>query len=487
MATLNVWNNFSKRKNSTKQPTGSADLSLDVKLKEDTSLANPSFIVTGDRFTANYAQYGGVYYYIDDIVSLHNGLCEIKCSKDVLATYKANIQAASLHVLYYSHNNTEICDKRLSTKTTKTVSKETGVFDTLGSGTGQNYAVALNVVGEDSCATYITDQATAKDILNNLDDWFNNTGSYSSTGSGIKDSNDSMFSWASVEDSLKSWMDETIFFWKQWFASGKVSDNLKSAYILPLPPTAFAGVTESIKLGKYDTQENALRLTDRIFSDGCTVSIPWQASDWRRNAPYHELYLYIPYIGLITLSPSDLMGDTSLNVSVSIDVPSGDAVFTVYTDTNRYIGQYTTNMAAAFAIGTSNIPLASMFNSIAGAGVEIGAALATGGAASVIGATTGNVANMGNLISGMPSCIGANAGGAILGLTSNVICYSIFHDTTVSPGSVSAVKGTPYNGVMSLSGVSGYVQTAGASVDLPGFGPDKDQVNSFLDGGIYIE
>lgn len=485
MSTITFYST-SKRHNSTLVPTAGSDYS--VELKGGSDLLDPVLLYhTASVPNASMFKFAGRYYFLTGIKSVRNDLWEISGHVDVLATYKSNIQAASPYVAYYTHNNTEISDKRLSTKTTKSTQIQTGAFDVLGNGTGTNFAVALNVVGDDACVTYITDQTNARELLNNLDEWFDNTGAYTSDGSGILDSSDPGFSWASVEDAIRSFFDETVYFWKQWFATGKAADNIRSAYILPLPVSAIGGYSDQIKLGKYDTHKNAIRISDRIFSDGATVSIPWQATDWRRNAPYHELYLYIPYIGLVTLSPSDLIGDSALNVSVSIDIPSGDAVFTVYTGTNRFIGQYTTNMAAAFAIGTSNIPPASMVNSVVQSGVEVGAAVATGGASAVIGASAGGIANMGNILSGMPTAIGANMGGAVLGVTDNIVCYSIFHDTTVSPGSVSAEKGTPYNGVLSLSGVSGYVQTIGASVAGSMTDTERQEINRLMDGGIFIE
>lgn len=494
MAILNLWKNFTKRKNSTKQPSGSADTSLtSVYLKEGTSLQAPVFVIKSNDFTYNYAQFNGTYYFIDDIVSLKNDLIELHCSRDLLATYKSAIQASSAFVLYYSHNNTEITDRRLSTKTTKTVVKKTGVFDTLGNGTGTNYAVALNCIGENACDTYILNQADARTILSNLDNWFDNSGDYdpgtgTKEGSWIPDLAQLLF--GTPAEAIESCMISTKAFWRQVFATGKASDNLRSAVMLPLPVSAIGGDTADIWLGKYNTGISATRIRDRIFSDGCSVDIPWPTNinDWRRNSPFTELYLYIPYIGIINLSPSDLIGDSSLNVSVSIDLTSGDAVFTVYTDTNRFIGQYNTNMAASFAIGTANVPVAQMFNSVLGAITTGAAAAATGGASQIIGAT-GNGLSLANIIAGTPTCIGSNSGGAVLGLTDNVVCYSIFHDTTVDPhgATLRAVKGEPFNGAMSLSGVSGYVQTAGASVSMAAFGNDKDIVNNYLDGGIYIE
>ena len=261
MASLTAYAGFSKRKNSTKQPTG-AGTAITCTLKDDTSMVQPTFILAGNNFTYNYVAFAGRYYYVDDVVSLHNGLCEVQCNIDVLATYKSAIQATTAYVLYYNHNQTEISDKRLTTKTTKTVDLNTGAFDTLGNGTGTNYAVVLNTIGYDACDSFVTDQATARGILSNLDNWFGDPGS---TGSGIKPLSDGIFDWSNTAEAIKSFCQETLFFWRQWFATGKASDNLRSAYVLPLPVSAIGGYTENIILGQYDTGVSATRVNDRIF------------------------------------------------------------------------------------------------------------------------------------------------------------------------------------------------------------------------------
>ena len=57
MATLELWKNFEKRKNSTKQPTGAADASKSVTLKDGTSIEQPVFIIQTNDFTYNYAKF----------------------------------------------------------------------------------------------------------------------------------------------------------------------------------------------------------------------------------------------------------------------------------------------------------------------------------------------------------------------------------------------------------------------------------------------
>lgn len=67
----------------------------DVILKDDVSILKPVFKVRDVRsiITYNYLYCPDLqrYYFIDDIVSVHNDLWEISCHVDVLETYKNSI------------------------------------------------------------------------------------------------------------------------------------------------------------------------------------------------------------------------------------------------------------------------------------------------------------------------------------------------------------------------------------------------------------
>lgn len=473
MATAYAWSGFSKRKNSTKQP-GTAGTTITLNLKDDTSMVQPTFVLAGNNFVYNYIQFAGRYYYVDDVVSLHNGLCEVQCNIDVLATYKSAIQAASAYVLYYTHNNTEITDHRLSAKTTQTTDSENGTFDYFGVG----FTHVLTTVGENHVNSYKLNLSEIKDIVsttffNSLDQELSNVPAIDTTSVETAISDAGRF----VVDLFKSAAIASTYV-------GKITDCIRNCYVLPIDPASWGGTLESVYLGKCDTGKDGyvLGAMDRVLHDSATVAIPWQATDWRRNAPYHEIYLYIPAIGLTTISPSDVIGENYLYVDVEVDKLSGDAIFNVGT-ASKVLAQYTTNVAVNFPIGANNIDPAR-------------AAMAVGNMASAIasgnlGLTVAEGLGLANAIQPQAMSIGSNGGGAFLGLVSfqgkKVYCFTVFHDTTVDPSSVSAIKGTPYNGVMSLSGVSGYVQTSGASVDIAGYGNEKDMVNNYLNGGIYIE
>lgn len=107
----------------------------------------------------------GRYYKITDIRSVRQSIIEVSGTVDVLATWKSNIQATSAFVAYDTTANTEITDRRLSTKTTTTRTENTG---TAGDMLGRGYCVAINTVGESACATYIMEMSDATELLDTL-------------------------------------------------------------------------------------------------------------------------------------------------------------------------------------------------------------------------------------------------------------------------------------------------------------------------------
>lgn len=462
---------YSKRHNSTGTPTGGTV--IDVQLKDGCDILAPVFTLNYSGIpTFNYISFGGRYYFVTGIRSVRNDLWEVSAKVDVLGTWKSAITGSSQYVLFYSHNNTEISDKRLSTKTTQVTQSENGAFSYFGKGT----VYVLSVVGKDSVAQYEITLADLKDIVSQtfLDTLQNQI---DATPLPLTDS---LVDFAQyITDLLKN---EALTF----TYVGKITDCIRNCYALPITSGAWGGSLETIYIGKASSGKDGYVLgnNERILSDSATVNIPWQASDWRRNAPYHEIYLYIPCIGLTTISPSDVIGETALHVDLTLDKISGDVIINVGT-TSKVLAQYTTNVAVNYPVGMSNVDPAGAITSVAGA---IGAL--SGAVNPAIGAA---VAGLGltNIIQPQPESIGSNGGGAFLGLVGytgyKVYCFTIFHDTSVTPSSVSAVKGTPYNGVLSLSGVSGYVQTMGASVAGNMTDTEREEINGLMDGGIYIE
>lgn len=464
-----------KRHNSTLVPTGGTSVTLTLKGGSD--LIDPVFLYNGSGVPAwSMVSFEGRYYFVTGIKSVRNNLWEISGHVDVLATYKANIQAMSPYVLYYTHNNTQITDHRLSVKTNQSTQSASDSFSYFGVG----YTNVLSVIGKDHVAQFKLNFSDIKQIISQT--FFDSLDQEMSNVSPIDTT--------SVEDAISDAgrflveLLETAALAATY--TGKLADCIRNCYILPMDPSAWGGSLERVYIGKCDTGVYGYELpqTGRILHDSATVSIPWQASDWRRNAPYHEIYLYLPCIGLTTISPSDVMGESNLHIELTLDKISGDVIINVGT-TSAVLAQYTTNVAVNYPVGSSKVNPANAITSIGGAAGAVAAGMNPAVAAAVAGL------GIANAIQPQAMSIGSNGGGAFLGLTGfsgkKVYCFTIFHDTTVSPSSVSAEKGTPHNGVLALTSVLGYVQTMGASVSGSMTDAEREEINSLMDGGIYIE
>lgn len=89
---MTFYSNFSKRVNSTKQPTDGT--TYDVVFKGDFSILGSTVnLQVGFDIAKNFtmAKYGNTYFNITNVVSISNSLVEISLEIDVLATYKSEI------------------------------------------------------------------------------------------------------------------------------------------------------------------------------------------------------------------------------------------------------------------------------------------------------------------------------------------------------------------------------------------------------------
>lgn len=468
---------FSKRQNSTAVPDHNSGTGVSIDLKDQTQILTPTFILHWPHYPDyNYAEFMGRYYFISTIESIRNDIWALSCSVDLLATYKGNILATSAFVAYDTAANTEITDRRLSIKTTPVVAVSSANHATLGKGS----CAIVTITGKTSTRSYAMEINDATYLLDNMEDWLDNVDMLPMPDLTL---------FTTVEEILGVILTNITQIGRQFIATGKASDSIKSAILLPVPLSALTLPSAKLYLGQYDTDTTHKYVTSssRIVYDILNVTIPWQATDWRRNAPYHEIYLHIPYLGIISIPPSEVMGETSISVESTLDITSGNCIFRIYTS-QKTIRQYSTNIASSFPIGASNVTPIQSATAIGAAAAAIGATVATGGAAlPAVAAGTAGIVGVANSLQANPTAVGSNLGGAVLGVPGTTSCIVIYHDTTCAPDSVSGVIGTPENQVISLGGLSGYVETRCASVSGNMLESERTQLNKLLDGGIYIE
>ena len=97
---ITLWDNFSKRINSTKRPSGGGR-TIDAQLKDKCSIESPVFLISsgGGMPDYTYAEAFGHFYYVSDVVNVNVSMCEVHCKQDPMATYKGDIGATNAFVL----------------------------------------------------------------------------------------------------------------------------------------------------------------------------------------------------------------------------------------------------------------------------------------------------------------------------------------------------------------------------------------------------
>ena len=459
----------------------------EVSFKQDTSLRNPIVIMAcgeEDMYKAqiaNYASLRGNYYWITDIITLNRNHIEIHCEMDVLATWRKEILETSAFVNYDTTPNTEIPDGRLSRNTSQIVSYKEKPFPYPVSSGG---VYVITTAGREKTASYVIDRDRLDSILKNISSWTDNLIDLYPDTDDVTD----------VADVLK-WNTEVVAtFLKQLVGSGSAMNNIKSCIWLPLA-IAGTGDFNNIWLGNFNTSVSGYEITTLIQTTKVTVEIPWQYSDWRRRSPYTEVYLYIPFIGEMHYSSDNLIGITELEVSISINLVSGSMAVLV-TAGNIILGMYNANIACQIPVGTTvTNPMTASSNMISIAGGIASGIVSTKmrGAGKAISLTMGvsqaaeGTLQLMNTLIPNPTTVGGNAGGAGYGLLSNIRCVCITHSSSVEPNSVNEIIGTPTMAVKVLGTLTGYVETAGASVSASADITILNTINSMLDGGIYIE
>lgn len=483
MAITATFYSFSKRRNSTAVPTG-AGTQYSVALKEPTSMQNPVFTLSAGSFAYNYCQFNGAYYFVEDVTSLRNDIWQISCSKDVLATWKSAILATEAYIMYSNIGNSEIIDTRIPLETSRSIQTASAAFPHFSlAGT-----FVMTCTGENSTASWwdlnpaLIEYSITKGyaLQQVIDD---------GAGQLLPDPT-SAYSITEALNYLSAILKNA---WATMLGSGKAIEAVRSCTWLPISYGAGSPggvVSDAVYLSNFPTGITRGRIVDPIQQIGqITLTIPWQATDWRRNEPYTQIYAYIPFIGLIHIPSSQVIGDSGITFIFSLNISTGELAVQVNNST-QVLGTYGASIGVEVPVGSSNAKGAQAITSVIGTGLGAGAAAAAGlmsplaaGAAALAG-----IASIGaGAIAGTPQTVGGLGGGAGAGLGSNIVLFTIYHDTTVAPSSVTSVIGLPSFTKATISTRSGYIQCAEFSLNAAAPEPDLIAVNNFMNSGAFIE
>lgn len=475
---------FTKRINSTKQPTLSGFTDFDCVLKDTTSVDNPTFLISAaDLEGYNYASWGSRYYFVSALRSVRNNLWEVDCSLDVLATYKSNILATTAYVIYDTVSNTELPDNRLPIKTTKSISVSTTACPFVPDGgcyilslTGSNGTTGVYKADQGELAALIND---VSDISNDL---FNMPVAPTPPTPPTTSTIESEINFAAdmikyFVDVAKWILDVVTYPISQFFGSGDIPQNIRECRFIPFNVGTTSGST-LIYLGTFKTQQSLGKLNTETVHRTVSVSIPWQASDFRRRSPYTEVYLYLPYIGMIKLSSENLVGQSSISVAYTLALRDGSLICTVSSG-GEILGQYSGNVGASVPIGVSNINLPKAAQSVISG--------ATAAASKNLGGVGMAVLNFADAVTPNFTSIGGLDGLAGIATNQNITCYTVFHDTIVAPNSQLQTIGSPTMAPKALATLTGFCQCMDAHVEAPAMDNELEAIDNYLNSGFFIE
>lgn len=462
-----------KKINSTYRPT--LTNKQECKLKDNCSKQNPIVSISGSivdlmsNYNYAYIPDFGCYYYISDIVAVNNSIAELHLTIDVLATHKNAILATTAYVEYANIDwsgsqsglyNNLIPDKRLTMTYDEITSIQfTDSVWTVGDGLG---TYVINLAGSDGAALVgmtehyamsvssiqaLASRLYTQDVFEQINDYFN-----------------------SPFDSIIS------AHWIPWKIYGSESAVMLGNYT---PSNAATGIR--------------LRGIESLPSSSFTITIPWINGDWRDFTPYSRLELYLPLYGTVDLDLNILEGLSNITVKYNLDPISGEICYAV--EAGSWKALYRVDAKVPIATGQTKGEPVQAITEIFGGLTALG-----------VGAVTGGIGEAAALAGGMAIADGIKTayqqtstskggnGGFARGMQANqnaelrsIRLNMHSHAFSQNPTDIVATNGLPIFKNIALSNFNGFVKCSGAYINMGGSESDKEQVNSYVNNGFFIE
>ena len=452
---ITCYSGFSKKPNSTKQPSGSGTAKT-VTLKEPTSVLNPVFILTGYDLSYNYIQWGSRYYFVDDIVIVHNNTAEYHCSTDVLGTYKTDIGNSSQYVTRSASSyDLTVADTYYPSlaKNTHEASVETSPFT---KGSGSRWVIGVQgkqAAGNGGSVTY-----------------------YSATG-------------AAIQGMINGFLNDPSY-----YGQSEISNELLSCIFNPMQymvscmwfPFAPAIGNGDVGFGWWTFNTDHIKpLTGLTTASNLQFTIPKHPKSSRGNymnlPPFANYRLEAGPWGVIPLDAFNLLDATQLDCRWEVDMMTGSGRFDIkYRDKLCYDASYTAQIGVPVQLGQNMMNQGALMETVGGGVGAISSALTlnpgglmTNGLSAIMSAA--------QLSQPVPSSIGSN------GTMSFNNVFALMADFKDIADEDLATIGRPLCKVKTISTLSGYILCEKADLDTAATPTEKEQIISAMNTGFYYE
>lgn len=460
---ITYWTGFSKRKNSTKRPA-TAGTDINVVLKDDTSREHPSFQLTGHNWSMNYVQAFGNYYYVEDIISLSNGISEIVCTLDPMATAKAEIGATSALVEYTSSSSNILITDPRNRPSNAIIESETDLFSLTSIGFSTGGMFIIGVAGGNGGVTYY--ELSALRLKYIIDKIFDQT------------------FWSQLENQFYD-----------------VRSCLVSCIQVPALPTPETWDTE-VFIGGLGTGINATVIPRYGYLEETSYDITFPFGDgiWSEGSEnyvdfaYSNGTLYLPFVGVVPLDIGIVAHSRQIRIGVDVEWPTGAIIYKIANASGDLIATY----EGCFA---SNVPIVSqtynamgvasgIIGTIGGAAAAVGGAITGNPAAIGAGLSTAAMSGLGTIPSlAMHTQVNGRISSAVSSRVGLTVKATVITRTPSEPDlrQFQATSGMPFFQVATISSLSGYVKCWNASVQSALNETEKEIINGYLNSGFYYE
>ena len=452
--------NFSKRKNSTKQPVITTWTEYECSFKKPTSARNPVVELATNIHSYDYAYIDDFnrYYYVTDVISLHNGLTQYVLACDAMASHKTEIGSTPARIAFSSTGWSKyLPDPRLGVYATIDVFTQTIAS---GLGNGANILTVAN--NNDGIAHYAMNDSNVGNLITCLMS-------------------------QNVGDQIRKMMSDPM-------------QCILSCVWVPYVPANLASVNvrvaDELLNGNYGNPAVSggwISPSDKVQTlPTVSLTIPFQSQDFRDLSPYTMMSLYLPGVGNVDLNPNDYVESLTVNIITTVDITTGDIIYRIFNGSMELL------QTISFSGGVP-VPISGTSSNMRGALASVGGAVgAVAGIAAAVASGGSAAPAAGALImSGASAALNANmrstsikgSNGSRVDFSDTMFTLTVTVRDTEDPntGTYIAQKGGPVCETHAISNHSGYVQCDDASVIMSGYDWERDEINGYLNSGFFYE
>jgi hypothetical protein len=449
---------FSKKINSTKQPTTGA-LTYNCTLKEPCGILSPVIALNMGTSTPpsayNYAfiPLFGRYYYVKEW-TYNSGLWTGALEVDPLASWKSNIGASTCYILRSSQSyDGDILDNTYPCTGSTTISKYEAVSPwLLGTGSGM---FVVGIAGQ-STTYYLFTHST-------LDAFFTILFSDGYANAVTAD-------WATVFPQLKSQLNPlqfvTSIMWIPFSAEGTEVSSIRVGWV-------------DVGVVAFKVDGNGTRYGSMTFTTPDHPQISRGA--YLNNAPYSGYNVFIPPWGKIQLDPDVMANSTNIVAWWYVDLRTGAGTLRLENENGIVLSWLHSQVGVNYQVSQVVNRGFGVGDLIAPA-IGIGAGAATG---NVTGAITTTASAIGSFAaSKIPSATTIGSNGGIDSLMGTPALQAEFKEIVSED---LDHRGRPLCQNATINTLAGYMMVSDADISIPATLEEQSSIRSYLEGGFFYE